>query len=72
MKAIVEVRFMLEVDMPDDMDDEQVRFRIEDDSDPATGPVGTVIRAAIEKHDNDGICWACAINAHNKLVEIKR
>lgn len=71
-KVIVQCSFELEVYFPDDMDDEFIRFVVEENGCPGTGTVGGKLEELIEKSHEEGICWACGRNGENKVLSIER
>ena len=69
MKTIrVRCTFEVDVDVPDDWDDEQVRWDIEENHCPATGRVGAAIDAKIKASHARSVCWACP-SGSCKIVE---
>jgi len=68
--ALVKVRctFVIEVEVPDDPEF-PVQFYIEENSCPGTGAVWAALRQHMEKHEEAGTCWACALGGENKIVE---
>lgn len=70
---IVECKYILEVpwDTPEDWPDDHIRFRIEENSCPGTGSVGSVLDDLMEVAQKNRICWACSVGGENKLLAIE-
>lgn len=69
--VIVECTFRIEVPWDESWgDDAAMRFRIEENSCPGTGPVNGVLEALMETAEENSVCWACNVNGRNKLIEI--
>jgi hypothetical protein len=63
----VRCTFEINVEVPDDWDDEQILFDIEENHCPGTGRVGAAVDALIAKKD---VCWACALDGTNEVLGI--
>lgn len=72
VKLKVQCTFILPIEMevPDDYTEHDVHFRIEENSCPATGPVGAKLEELVEQINKDGICWACNHEGKNEIIEI--
>lgn len=71
---IVECKFVIEIPWdhePQYSTDEHIRFRIEENSCPGTGSVGSALDDLMSIADENSICWACAVGGENKLLAIE-
>lgn len=66
-KVRVLCSLIVEVEMDDD-DYERRHFIIEENSCPGTQLVGRAIQDAIDKGEEDGTCWACALSGQNRII----
>lgn len=74
MATIVKVRctYFVEVEFPDDDDDDFIYFDIEDNHCPGTGRVGAATDKLMDLHNEQSTCWACAARGSNKIISITR
>ena len=78
-RVTVRVSFNVDIDVPDEWDENDIRFYVEENHCPGTGIVGSAVgeivaktNAIIEKSDREHICWACgAADGENKIVSIE-
>lgn len=81
----IRVSFDVEIAVPADWDDEQIRFYVEENGCPGTGSVGSAVSEIVEKlhaeakkSDEEHYCWACGWddrgvgNGESKVLEIRR
>jgi hypothetical protein len=67
----VRVSFEVDVKVIDTMNEEEIKFYIEENGCPGTSVVGEKIEQMIEDAHKDGCCWACGdANGENKVVSI--
>lgn len=66
MKVKVRCSFVIEVEIADDLDP---KFVIEENGCPGTGIVGSTLDAHMDKCDVDGVCWACALQGKNEIID---
>lgn len=70
-KVTVQCTFTFDVEMPDDMSDDQIRWQLEQNGCPGSGSVGVAFDEAIEAETNDDAgCWACALGGETKVLNI--
>lgn len=70
---IVRVSFDLPVRVGADATDELIQFMIEENSCPGTGSAGVAMDDLAERlaaRPTTGICWACNLHGHNKIVNL--
>lgn len=67
----VRCTFELDVKVPSDWDDDQIRFDIEENHCPGTGIVGAALDALIADADRTKTCWACP-RGKNEIVMVTR
>ena len=76
MKVRVECRFIIEIDAPDEVLDADglpeypLYFDIEDNHCPGTGLVGAALDRVMERAEEEGWCWACALGGTCKIVGV--
>lgn len=64
----VKCTYIIPVEMPADMDDEALRFHIEENGCPGTGFVGDAFNAHMKTKEDQSMCWACALKGENRIV----
>jgi len=69
-KVRVLCSYEVEVYYNDEDDDSFIHFCIEDNGCPGTSRVGLALDEAIEFHDKQSTCWACALQGKNKILSI--
>ena len=72
MKTVV-VQCIFTIEVPWDPDwggEDALRFRIEENSCPGTGPVDGALSALMEAAEANSCCWACRLGGENKVLEI--
>lgn len=68
MKVRVRCSFVVEIDLPDDMTQDEIRFAIEENGCPGTGVVGAAVDSAMEHGDEARVCWACNLQGKNEVL----
>ena len=76
MKLKVQVSFEIEIEVDETFGDppdgwgreDYIRWRIEDNGCPGTGPVGAAILKHIEESEEKSVCWACNLKGTNKII----
>jgi hypothetical protein len=68
----VQCTFIVDVPIPQGIDDGLLRFMIEDNGCPATGTVGAVVMQEIVRCEAASVCWACNFQAENKILELNK
>jgi len=66
--VMVEMTFTIPVEVPLDYSDDAVQFEVEENSCPYTRCTGASFDALRKKHEEASTCWACTVNAKQKLV----
>jgi hypothetical protein len=54
---VVQCTYTLSVEVPADLEDEALRFHIEENGCPATGFVGDAFYSNCKKREEEGMCW---------------
>lgn len=65
----VKCTFVIPIEVPDDSEDYNVCFDIEERNCPGTGLVGRALEDHMERCDKQSICWACALSGKCEIVE---
>lgn len=69
MKTIkVQCSYIIEVEYPDDYNDDDLIFDIEENHCPGTGRVGSAFDKFREEMDKTSNCWACALFGENEII----
>jgi hypothetical protein len=68
-KVRVKVAFFVNVEFPDHMTADEIKFVVEENGCPGTGSVGAEIERLIAEGEETSTCWACAAKGKNKIVE---
>jgi hypothetical protein len=71
MKLTVQCTLEVEIEVPDEHypDHDQLRWQIEENQCPGTMWMGAAIKKAIKHGDENGTCWACALQGENKIIK---
>lgn len=73
-KVLVKCEFEIEVEFDEErygkLDDYDILFRIEENSCPGTNIVGSTLDQHIQKFEDNGYCWACALKGSNTVLAI--
>jgi len=67
VRVRVRCTYEVEIELPDGAD---AQFVVEENGCPGTGSVGRALEEAMEEHERDGTCWACALGGENKIVAV--
>ena len=71
-KVVVQCTFEVELDWEDDwvQEEDQIKFRLEENGCPGTGSVGLVFEEIIKRCTENNWCWACELKGENKIISI--
>lgn len=74
-KVLVKCSYEIEVEVPEEWDDHQIDFDIEENHCPGTGIVGAAFDEHYQKcldyekeHNGAGYCWACCLKGKNEVI----
>lgn len=70
MKVKVRASVVVEIDLPDEWNEDQVIYHAEEHDCPGSGQVGRLIEKEIKKCEPASVCWACNLSGENVVLEI--
>lgn len=69
MKVLVQCKFQIEVEYPEEYRDE-IELIVKQDRCPGTGYLGSAIDDMIKLHHDRDTCWACGSQGQKKILSI--